>query len=141
MFAAVLFASALLIAALHVPLLLGKVPPNRFYGFRTPRLVADERAWYPANQVAGRNGLLLAAGIAALGAFSLDGAPSPWMMAFFVIFMVGNLAATFASASAIVAALDRQGPRLDTRSSFERDRDARKAANREALLRKIGKEK
>jgi uncharacterized membrane protein len=43
---------AILVAA-SLPMIFGKVPPNRFYGFRTPRTLADPRVWYPANRFAG----------------------------------------------------------------------------------------
>src|SRR5437868_6948065 len=39
--------------ALGIPLKQGRVPPNRFYGFRTPRTMTDEKIWYPANRVLG----------------------------------------------------------------------------------------
>jgi uncharacterized membrane protein len=45
----------LLLIAICIPLLLGKIPPNSFYGFRTPQTLVDEKIWYPANRVAGRN--------------------------------------------------------------------------------------
>lgn len=52
-----------LIAALQIPLLLGRVPPNRVYGFRTPRTMRPE-VWFPANAFAAR--AFLAACLAAL---------------------------------------------------------------------------
>jgi uncharacterized membrane protein len=36
-----------------IPLGLGLIPRNRFYGFRTRRTVADDAAWYPVNRFAG----------------------------------------------------------------------------------------
>ncbi len=53
--------AGLLIAGLAVPLVAGRVPPNPWYGFRTPRTLRDPAVWYPANAYAGR--WLLAAGI------------------------------------------------------------------------------
>ena len=38
---------------LAIPLVLGLIPRNRFYGMRTARTLSDERAWYAANRVAG----------------------------------------------------------------------------------------
>jgi uncharacterized membrane protein len=40
-------------AALAAPLALGKVPPNGFYGFRTPKTLSSPDIWYPANRIAG----------------------------------------------------------------------------------------
>ncbi len=45
----------LLVVALCVPMMYDKIPPNSFYGFRTPRTLSDPNVWYPANRVAGRN--------------------------------------------------------------------------------------
>ena len=45
----------LLVAAVALPMMYDKIPPNRFYGFRTPRTLSDPNVWYPANRVAGRN--------------------------------------------------------------------------------------
>jgi uncharacterized membrane protein len=51
----------LLVALLSWPMMYDKIPPNRFYGFRTPRTLSDPNVWYPANRVAGRN--LVVAGV------------------------------------------------------------------------------
>ena len=44
-----------LLIAISLPMMYDKVPPNGFYGFRTPRTLSDPNVWYPANRVAGRN--------------------------------------------------------------------------------------
>ncbi|HSP63363.1 MAG TPA: SdpI family protein [Pyrinomonadaceae bacterium] len=44
-----------LLVAISLPMMYDKVPPNGFYGFRTPRTLSDPNLWYPANRVAGRN--------------------------------------------------------------------------------------
>ncbi|MGA8221363.1 MAG: SdpI family protein [Candidatus Acidiferrales bacterium] len=36
-----------------LPMALGLVPPNRFYGFRTRKTLSSPEVWYPANQVCG----------------------------------------------------------------------------------------
>ena len=43
----------LLILLLSVPMILGKVPPNGVYGFRTPKTLSSPEIWYPANRAAG----------------------------------------------------------------------------------------
>ena len=43
------------IAALGIPLWIGMVPPNRFYGVRTATTLADEAVWYAVNRAAGRD--------------------------------------------------------------------------------------
>ncbi len=45
--------TALLFAGLAVPLILGRVPPNSAYGFRTAATLADPELWYRANAVSG----------------------------------------------------------------------------------------
>ena len=47
--------TALVIFGSALPLWLERVPPNRFYGFRTPRLVSNPDLWYPSNRIAGRD--------------------------------------------------------------------------------------
>ena len=45
---------ALLLIGIAVPLCLRRVGPNRFYGFRTPKNLADESIWYETNAVCGQ---------------------------------------------------------------------------------------
>ncbi len=44
---------AIIFAVLAVPLVLGLIPRNRFYGVRTVRTLLDDRVWYETNRVAG----------------------------------------------------------------------------------------
>lgn len=53
-----------LLILLGLPLALGKVRPNRFYGFRTLKTLSEEWYWYSANRYAGR--AVTAAGLATL---------------------------------------------------------------------------
>src|SRR5262245_39900795 len=50
------------IAAVSVPMILRKVPPNPAYGFRTRLTMSSPEIWYPANAFAGW-ALLVAAAI------------------------------------------------------------------------------
>ena len=43
----------LVVLVLSIPMILGKVPPNGAYGFRTPKTLSSEDVWYPANRAAG----------------------------------------------------------------------------------------
>jgi uncharacterized membrane protein len=47
--------STALIAILCVPLLLGKVAPNGYYGFRTAKTMSSPEIWYVANRFAAIN--------------------------------------------------------------------------------------
>ncbi len=42
-----------LFVLLGIPLIAGRVPRNWFYGYRSPRTMASDAAWYPANRVTG----------------------------------------------------------------------------------------
>lgn len=43
---------------LAIPLLLGRIPRNGLYGFRTPLTLSSDAVWYPANRFAAR-GLII----------------------------------------------------------------------------------
>ncbi|MEZ4318449.1 MAG: SdpI family protein [Myxococcota bacterium] len=131
---------ALLMLLVSVPLAAQVVPPNRLYGFRTPRTVKDERVWYPTNKVAGRNGLVfsialfVSAVLSGLGVLGVSLVP-----ALALLFVVG-LVSTFVSASNIVNAVDKGGPLIDYRSSFEKSKSRDSQKDREALMKKLRKE-
>ncbi len=55
----------LIFLCLSLPLLLGLVPPNRFYGVRTTRTLAEKGLWYRANRWCGL--LLVGSGLVYLG--------------------------------------------------------------------------
>jgi hypothetical protein len=57
----------LLFISISIPLILKKVPPNRWYGFRVAKTFSSERIWYAANRVAGCD-LMLAGGAIAITA-------------------------------------------------------------------------
>ncbi len=46
--------TGLLLAALSIPLILGKIGPNPWYGFRVKKTLNDPAVWYPVNTYAGR---------------------------------------------------------------------------------------
>ncbi|MBN2390677.1 MAG: SdpI family protein [Anaerolineae bacterium] len=46
--------SGLLLMGLSIPLLLRRVKPNWWYGFRTPKTLDDECIWYESNAYAGK---------------------------------------------------------------------------------------
>jgi uncharacterized membrane protein len=48
-----MLAAPLVIIAFSVPLILGKVPPNMWYGFRTPTTLSSPDIWYRANRASG----------------------------------------------------------------------------------------
>lgn len=59
-----------LMCVITIPLIRGKVGRNGLYGVRTPKTLASDEVWYPANRYGGRQ--LMGAGIAiALGSLLL----------------------------------------------------------------------
>ena len=52
-------------SVLAIPMALGLIPPNRYYGFRTTRTLASTDLWYKGNRICGY--CLFLAGIAAIG--------------------------------------------------------------------------
>jgi hypothetical protein len=44
---------ALLLFIVAVPLVLGVIPRNRLYGFRTTKTLSDDGVWYRVNRLAG----------------------------------------------------------------------------------------
>ena len=44
----------LLTMVLSVPLIMGKIPPNPWYGYRTKRTLTSKEIWYPTNAYAGK---------------------------------------------------------------------------------------
>jgi hypothetical protein len=55
-------AAGLAAAGLSIPMILGKLKPNGMYGFRTPKTLSSDDAWYKSNAYMGR--LLLVWGFA-----------------------------------------------------------------------------
>jgi uncharacterized membrane protein len=56
----------LLLVALGYPIATRRVRPNRWYGLRVPATFADEKVWYDANAVAGRDMMGLGALVTAV---------------------------------------------------------------------------
>ena len=59
------FIAGLALFAAGVPLLRGWIPRNRWSGFRVPKTLSNDRIWYEANRVAGRNLMIAGAVIMA----------------------------------------------------------------------------
>ncbi|MFV0446698.1 MAG: SdpI family protein [Planctomycetaceae bacterium] len=64
---------AVLLGGCGWPLYRNWVPPNPWYGFRTPATLRDERIWYPVNREAGL-------WLAALSAVMLVVVVTTWML-------------------------------------------------------------
>ena len=44
-----------LFVALSIPLIQNRVPPNRYYGFRTKKTLNDPKIWYDVNRNSGKD--------------------------------------------------------------------------------------
>ncbi len=108
--ALVLLASVgLLVALLGLPLLAGWVKPNRVYGFRTPRTVADREVWYPANRMMAQSlviGGLLGALAAMIGGLMWGDAALTAATIGLVAPLLVSITVGFIRASAYVGDLD-----------------------------------
>src|SRR5271168_3212688 len=54
--------SGLLLAAISIPLVLQKIGPNPWYGFRVKKTLDDPAVWYPVNAYAGKRLLVVGIG-------------------------------------------------------------------------------
>ena len=70
--------------ALSIPLLLGKVPPNHWYGFRTRLTLSDPQIWYPVNAWGARRLLWLGAATLVAGLLSLA-LPESWLATYLLV--------------------------------------------------------
>lgn len=55
----------LLFIGMSIPPILGRVPPNPYYGFRTKKTLSDPKIWYEANRLSGHDLLIAGAVITA----------------------------------------------------------------------------
>lgn len=44
---------SIILLIFSIPLVMGKIPRNRFYGVRTRKTLSDDQAWYGANRFGG----------------------------------------------------------------------------------------
>jgi uncharacterized membrane protein len=59
------YALPAVIVLISVPMVLGIVPPNAYYGFRTTKTRSSREIWYPANRASGW--FMILAALLALG--------------------------------------------------------------------------
>jgi hypothetical protein len=67
--------TGLLLAAISIPLILQKIGPNPWYGFRVKKTLDDPAVWYPVNAYAGKRLLVvgLVSSLSALLLFFVSG--------------------------------------------------------------------
>jgi len=54
-----LAAAGLILVGISIPLILEKIPPNRWYGVKFPKTLADSQIWYEANKYSARDLLVV----------------------------------------------------------------------------------
>lgn len=91
-----LVASCVLLVIISIPLILGVVPPNGVYGFRTGRTQSSPAIWYAANAFMGW-ALSAAAVVSAVGLLMLPVTVKRWLLwATFLLPVFGAILASFA---------------------------------------------
>jgi uncharacterized membrane protein len=78
------------IAAVALPLTLGRIPPNPYYGFRTPKTQSSPSVWYPANRFAGWL-LIAASGLTISFNLALWWFHRDWPLGTLILWMAGAL--------------------------------------------------
>jgi hypothetical protein len=74
----VLFALAgVLFVGLSIPLIQNRVPPNRYYGFRTAKTLSDPKIWYEVNHIQG-NDLFLAGSLITITSLTMLALAQSW---------------------------------------------------------------
>lgn len=79
-FAALLFVIVgVIYIGVGIPLLLGRIPPNAWYGCRTQKTLSSEEIWYSVNRVTGRYMIIsgIAVILSAFGVFIFRGSLGP----------------------------------------------------------------
>ena len=64
------FIAGFVLFAVGVPFLRGWIPRNRLSGFRTSKTLSNDRVWYEANRVAGRDLMIAGAVVMATAVYS-----------------------------------------------------------------------
>lgn len=86
----------LLFIGLSIPLMQGRVPQNRHYGFRTRKTLSDPKIWYEVNRISG-NDLFLGGAVITISSIIMLLIAQQWSreqvvatLLFITIFSVGG---------------------------------------------------
>jgi len=66
-----------LFVGLSIPLMRNRVPPNRYYGFRTPKTLSDTKIWYEVNRISG-NDLFVAGAVITISSLVMFALAQEW---------------------------------------------------------------
>jgi hypothetical protein len=104
----VLLGLGLLVGILSIPLLLGWIPRNRFYGVRVPAAFASEENWYAINSFGAKRLLLFAAAPVLMGLLCRARPDLPWWFPIACLFAtLGLLLLTVRSISRFAATFSK----------------------------------
>ena len=67
----------IMFVGLSIPLIRNRVPPNRFYGFRTAKTLSDPKIWYEVNRISG-NDLLVAGALITTSSVTMFALAQEW---------------------------------------------------------------
>lgn len=93
-----------LLVALAVPLRLGRVPPNHFYGVRLPAAFRSESNWYALNRIGAAWLIGIGLALALLGIALLAAPPAAGSLAFRLAVFAPAIGALVLLAACLVAA-------------------------------------
>ena len=93
-----------LMVVLAIPMILQRVRPNVWYGFRTAKTLSDESIWYPANRYAGK-ALLYAGVVIAVASLVLYLGAKVWILSEWLLFTVAMIVLLVPLAVCVVASL------------------------------------
>jgi uncharacterized membrane protein len=89
-------AIGVVLVLVSIPLLLGKIPPNPYYGFRVAATLGDPKVWYETNRysakrlvVAGLSIVLAAVGLWFVPSMTIDAYALGCLAIFAAVFTVG----------------------------------------------------
>lgn len=95
----------LLFVGISIPLVLGKVPPNSFYGCRTTKTLSDPKIWYAANRMSGKDflisGLLIFVASLTMLAFGRDMNPEHVVFTLLTLLLLSVAAAAWRCLTAV----------------------------------------
>jgi uncharacterized membrane protein len=80
----------LLFIGLAIPMILRKIPPNPYYGWRTPKAYSSNRIWYQINWYTGRDILVMGV-VQVIYNLALLGFRTQVDEVFYQMFLPGNL--------------------------------------------------
>ena len=79
---------------ISIPLIQNRVPPNRFYGFRTKKTLSDPKIWYEVNHIQG-NDLLVAGALLTITSLLMLAFAQGWKSENVVITLVSVMVLSF----------------------------------------------